>query len=198
MSLKASNLKANIADDKKIQREVREILEKIDDEIKQAHEIHKKFVAVILPVTFTISQYISNSDAQRIIYFNILTSLIDRGFNVRINLKPKATIFEITWFSKEELLEIELQMRLLAKHSGAGRKFADLDAIPQSEDAADNTTDNTQNEDLAMKQLFSEVAIEPSDYYAAKTKPTQPATTPILVSNNQQRKKAPKILIPLS
>ena len=116
MSLKASALKNNEAQKKAVSKELNAILARMDDEIKVAHENGNHRVAVALPITFSIP-YMKNADAQRTIYYHILTSLIERDFKtIEIELKQNATIFHISWLSPEELNQISLQSMLLAKY----------------------------------------------------------------------------------
>jgi hypothetical protein len=116
MSLKAENLKSNESQKKSLTKEVTGILGRIDDELKVGHEQGKHCITSALPITFSIP-YMSNADAQRIIYYRVLVSLLDRGFHVKANLKESSTVFVITWLSNDELQEVELQTALLAKHS---------------------------------------------------------------------------------
>jgi peptide subunit release factor RF-3 len=64
----------------------------------------------------------SNTDAQRIIYYKVLTSLLDREFNVKVQLEDTSSIFHIRWLSDDEEKDIELQHSLLAKHTINKRK----------------------------------------------------------------------------
>jgi hypothetical protein len=114
MSLKATSLKSNDSQKKNIKKEVNTILGHLDDELKLAHEQGKHSISLSLPITFAIP-YMSNTDAQRAIYYKILVSLIDREFIPTIKLKKDSTIFHITWLSDEEHKEIDLQNTLLAK-----------------------------------------------------------------------------------
>ena len=116
MSLKAENLKSNESQKKSLAKEVTGILGRIDDELKVGHEQGKHRINSALPITFSIP-YMSNADAQRIIYYRVLTSLLERGFHVKTCLKESSTVFIITWLSNDELQEVELQTALLAKHS---------------------------------------------------------------------------------
>lgn len=116
MSLKAENLKSNESQKKSLAKEVTGILGRIDDELKVGHEQGKHQIIAALPITFSIP-YMSNADAQRIIYYRVLTSLLDREFHVKVSLKDTSTLFIITWLSNDELQDIELQTALLAKHS---------------------------------------------------------------------------------
>lgn len=116
MSLKASSLKKNNAQIKAIGSELVHILNKIDDDLKIAHDDGRKSAVVSVPINFSIP-YMKNSDAQRIIYYKILRSLLDRGFHPRIELKKTATVFNVSWLSDEEKDEIKVQNTLLAKYT---------------------------------------------------------------------------------
>lgn len=116
MSLRANVLKSNESQKKSISKEVKAILGQIDDELKAAHECGRHEIGISVPITFSIP-YMSNADAQRIIYYKILASLLEREFNVEIDLRKNATFFQVTWLSNDELAEVELQNTLLAKHT---------------------------------------------------------------------------------
>lgn len=121
MSLKASALKSNDAQRNSVSKEARAILGHIDDELKVAHDQNRHNVSITVPITFAIP-YMSNKDAQRVIYYKILTSLLDREYNVTIQLEDDSTVFHIKWLSDEEEKEIELQNALLAKHTVSRKK----------------------------------------------------------------------------
>jgi hypothetical protein len=116
MSLKANALKSNEAQKKSIAKDVTSILGQMDDELKAAHDSGRHSVSISLPITFSIP-YMNNTDAQRIIYYKVLTSLLERDFNVEIDLRKNSTFFIVTWLSSDELSELELQNALLAKHT---------------------------------------------------------------------------------
>ena len=116
MSVKANSLKNNSSKNKLIQKEITSILGSIDDEIKISYDKDDYSVNVSVPITFSIP-YMSNKNAQRVIYSKILESLISRDFNVKIHLSDDKTIFNITWLSDEEKKDIEYQNILLAKYT---------------------------------------------------------------------------------
>lgn len=116
MSVKASSLKYNDNKRKAIKKEVSTILQYIDDEIKKAYDCDKRTVSVLLPIQFSIP-YMSNSTAQRIIYFEILTSLLDRDFCVEIDISKDKALFDVTWYTREEIAEIDHQITVIANHS---------------------------------------------------------------------------------
>lgn len=113
--IRADSLKSNEAQKRAIHKEATTILSHIDDELKTAHDQGKHGISLTVPITFSIP-YMSNKDAQRAIYYKILTSLLDRQFEVKIELADSSSIFHITWISKEEAHDIELQNTLLAKY----------------------------------------------------------------------------------
>lgn len=116
MSLKASVLKVNDSKRKIIKKEVMHILQYIDDEIKKAYDQDKHSVSVSLPIVFSLP-HMSNSTAQRIIYYDVLTNLLDREFSVEIDITPDKAIYDITWYNKEERDEINHQMTVLARNT---------------------------------------------------------------------------------
>ena len=116
MSLKADILKLNPNKIKAINKEVTNILVMIDNEIKSAYDRDECRVNVSVPITITIP-YMSNKNAQRVVYSKILDSLLERGFIVKISLTKDLSVFHITWLSDDEQKEIDLQNALLAKYS---------------------------------------------------------------------------------
>ena len=119
MSIKADVLKLNPNKLKAINKDVTNILARIDDEIKSAYDRDECKVSVTVPITFNIP-YMSNKNAQRTIYHRILESLLNRGFIVKIYLSKTQSIFHITWLSDDEQKERELQNAVLAKFSATG------------------------------------------------------------------------------
>lgn len=98
-----------------INREVNDILERIDFEMKIAYEAGKHMVNCSVPIHFSIPNML-NADAQREIYSRLLDSLKKRGFFVRWHTSNPNVIFQISWLSDEEHREIERKMRMLAEH----------------------------------------------------------------------------------
>lgn len=118
MSLKANSLKSNEGQKRAIMKEVGTILASIDDEINISRERRdpRHSIGIRVPITFDIP-YMSNKDAQRSIYYKILTSLLERDFIVKIQLEDNESIFHVTWLSEDDEKEIELQNALIAKHT---------------------------------------------------------------------------------
>lgn len=116
MSLTASVLKNNDLQKKAVMKEVNTIISRADSDIKIAHEQGKHNVLITVPVLFQIP-YMSVRDAQRIIYYKILQSLLSREFDVKISIRSDVCLFDVTWISSEEQHEIDLQNALLAQYT---------------------------------------------------------------------------------
>ena len=116
MSLRADLLKTNAAKIKSIMKEVNNVLGLIDENIKNAYDQDLSKVVVSVPLLFSIPN-MSNKNAQRVVYYKILESLINRNYDVKICLEKDRTSFIIKWISDEEVKEKQLQNLLLAKHT---------------------------------------------------------------------------------
>ena len=116
MSLRADLLKTNAAKIKSIMKEVNNVLGLIDENIKNAYDQDLSKVVVSVPLLFSIPN-MSNKNAQRVVYYKILESLINRNYDVKICLEKDRTSFIIKWISDEEEKEKQLQNLLLAKHT---------------------------------------------------------------------------------
>lgn len=116
MSLKANSLKSNESQKRAVTKEVNDILGHMDDELKIAHEQGKHSVGIRVPITFAIP-YMTNKDAQRTVYYKILTSLLEREYFVKIQLEDNESIFHVSWLSEDEEKDIDVQNALIAKHT---------------------------------------------------------------------------------
>lgn len=116
MSLQASLLKTNPTKLKHLDSEAKAILLKIDEEINNAYKADKKSINFSVPIIFNI-MYMSNKDAQRGIYYRILSSLLERQYIVKIVLTSTQSIFKISWISEEEETELNTQNMLIAKYT---------------------------------------------------------------------------------
>lgn len=116
MSLKAQTLKSADIQIEAVNREVADILARMDDEIKIEYEAGKHVAHCSVPIHFSIP-YMTNSDAQRHVYVRIVRDLKKRGFDVKIRLGDPTVLFVISWLSDAEHREIDEQMRELAAHT---------------------------------------------------------------------------------
>lgn len=126
MSLTADSLKNNEVQRKAVSREVTMVLAQIDDELKVAHTGGKHYAIVPVPISFGVP-YMTGADSQRCIYFKILDSLIQRGFNVKIKMTKKSTLFIVSWLSDDERKQIQEHNLLLAKHTVKDLKTVDME-----------------------------------------------------------------------
>jgi hypothetical protein len=115
--LQAKQLKRSEAQKKFIRQCINSLLNKIDDDLKIAHEQGLNEAVVSLPTTFEIPYLRSNAEAQRIIYSSIIASLVDRDFIPEIDMRQDVTLITVTWMSTEDKDEILNQHDIIAKYS---------------------------------------------------------------------------------
>jgi len=121
MTCRANSLKSSGIYKAELMQIAKLLIRQVDDEIKAAFDSGKYRVVVSVPVTFQL-KYGKNSDAQRIIYHTLLTSLIERDFLVEIDMQQESTLFNISWVSADEEEEIQMQNMVLARHSVQRKK----------------------------------------------------------------------------
>lgn len=115
--LTANSLKNGDVLKKLIEKEVKIILYSIDDKLRIAYQQGTNHeIKVSLPITFGIPN-MQNKDAQRAVYYRIITSLVERDFQVKIEIKPDKTYIYISWLSDDEKDEIDIQNKVLAEHT---------------------------------------------------------------------------------
>jgi hypothetical protein len=114
--LKVSDIKVNVSENPLIIKEYSVLIKQIDEDILTASRAYKHSVTVTVPIVFSIPN-VQNAAAQRVIYYKILTSLLQRGFETRIDLSSTSAAFIISWISEKEQQEIDAQTNLIAKYS---------------------------------------------------------------------------------
>ncbi len=114
--LRASDLKKSDIIKNALTKELSSIYASVDADIKVAYDQGKKYCVCSVPITYNIP-FMTCADAQRYIYYHVLKSLLDREFRAEMELKKEATLFHVTWLSKEEEDEIEQQNAILAKYT---------------------------------------------------------------------------------
>lgn len=124
MSLTANALKQNPNQKRAIESEVKAILTRVDDELKNAHSMGRHETVCTLPINISIP-YMNNADSQRIVYFKVINSLVERGFHPSIELESERTLLFITWLSTDERKDIKYQSDILAKYTR--KKIRDID-----------------------------------------------------------------------
>jgi hypothetical protein len=120
----ANTLRSNESQKSSLAKEVATIIESMNDEILNAHKEGRHKVTVKVPTQFGIP-YMEKTDAQRDIYYKILTGLLAANFFVAIDMRKDRTLYEIRWITDKEIAEIDAQNTLLAKHRK--KKVQDLE-----------------------------------------------------------------------
>lgn len=116
MSLQAKSLGQNNIQKRALRNTTVEILNRLDEELKIAFHEGKRNIITTLPIIFSIPN-MPDKDAQRIIWSNIINSLIKRDFRVWINPIKSTCVLKVTWLSNEDEAETSRQMDLLVKHT---------------------------------------------------------------------------------
>ena len=98
-----------------LRKSTTDILRSLMDDIRKAKQSYKNSITTRLPITFQIPG-LSNKDAQRILWSNIIKELNKKNYRVKINPKKDSCILQIIWISKEEEYIIKEQMSLIASH----------------------------------------------------------------------------------
>lgn len=110
--LNADDLKINLNIKKLLDVEAKNILGIIDDEIKKAHSLGKHETTVSIPNILRIS-HLTNTEAQREIYYRIIISLLDRKFKPQLTIDEKNTYVNVKWMTETELADVKKQMDLI-------------------------------------------------------------------------------------
>jgi len=112
MSVTAKQLSKTGARGKDLDSVVRENLQIIDDKLLRADRTWGRNVVMHdLPITLTLPG-LGKKDAQRIIYTAILRSLDKRGFDVKILLTKRTTLY-IAWMTDLDVEEVEAMNALI-------------------------------------------------------------------------------------
>jgi hypothetical protein len=101
--LKKNNLyKVTIADN------TREILYHLNTAILSSHDAGQTKVSYKLPVNFKqVDDTISNKELQTAIYYNIITELEKKGYDVKLQFFKDYTLIMISWVVKASMTELE-------------------------------------------------------------------------------------------
>lgn len=112
----ANNLRNNNVQKRQIREYVIEILRRINDELKGAHQEGRHILVTELPIIFGITN-MSEKAAQREIWFKIIECLKNKNYRVSINPREDTCLLKITWFSKEDEAEISHQISVISLHT---------------------------------------------------------------------------------
>ncbi len=92
-----------------------DILRSLMDDIMRAKQGYKNFVVTSVPITYQIPG-LSNKDAQRIVWSNLIKELNEKNYRVRLHPTKDKCKIKITWISREEESVIQEQLNLIASH----------------------------------------------------------------------------------
>lgn len=98
-----------------LRKSTTDILRSLMDDIMKAKQSYKNSTITRLPITFQVPG-LSNKDAQRIIWSNIIKELNKKNYRVKINPAKDSCLIQIIWVSKEEESIIREQLDLIASH----------------------------------------------------------------------------------
>jgi ADP-heptose:LPS heptosyltransferase len=112
----ANNLRHNNVQKRQIREYTIEILRRINDELKTAHQEGKHSLVTELPIIFNITN-MSEKSAQREVWCKVIECLKNKNFRVIINPREDTCLLKITWFSKEDEADINHQMHVIAMHT---------------------------------------------------------------------------------
>lgn len=93
-----------------------EVVRRISQELISAHKEGRHHIITNIPITYNIP-HLSNKDSQRIIWSNIIETIISKNYRIWISPGKDICRIKITWMSPEDETDIKTQMNLIAKHT---------------------------------------------------------------------------------
>ncbi len=114
----ANFLRSNNAQRRQIREYTIEILRRINDELKTAHQEGRHVLISELPIVFNVTN-MSEKAAQREIWCHIIECLKNKNYRVVLNPRDDTCLIKITWFSKDDEAQIKHQQNVIAMHTGS-------------------------------------------------------------------------------
>jgi hypothetical protein len=112
----AKCLRNNNVQKRQIKEILVDILKRIDEELKTAHQEGRNSLMTELPLIFGISNMLER-EAQRVIWYKVIEFLKNKNYIISINPREDTCLLKITWFSKEDFAEIKHQNDVIAMHT---------------------------------------------------------------------------------
>jgi hypothetical protein len=109
--LKNSNVQKRL-----ITNNVIDILRKINEDLHTAQRAGQHKIITEIPIVFDIPN-MSNADAQRAIWSNIIEALKTKNYRIAICPAQKSCKLRITWLSEDDEQTIKYQLQILADHT---------------------------------------------------------------------------------
>jgi hypothetical protein len=112
----AEKLRCGSLQKKQIIEQLKEILKNISSEIKIAYTQGKHEIITGIPTVFEIAS-MTNAEAQRVIWANILLELKKKNYRVKIKHDNASCYLKITWLSENDETEMRAQLQTLIEHN---------------------------------------------------------------------------------
>lgn len=112
----ASKLKKNSLYKVTIAEATREILLQLNSNIMSAHEAGLSRVEFKMPINFRrIDNAVSNQELQTAIYYNVVSELERKEYDVRLGFHKSYTIIKVSWLTKANDTEVSrMQSKLMS------------------------------------------------------------------------------------
>ncbi len=112
----ANNLRHNNVQKRQIREYLVDILKRIDEELKTAHQEGRHELITELPIIFGIS-HMSEKSAQREIWFKVIEYLKNKNYQVVIQPRDDTCLLKLTWFSQKDIAEIKHKITVIDMHT---------------------------------------------------------------------------------
>jgi hypothetical protein len=112
----AKNLRSTNIQKRQIREYTIEILRRINDELKISHNEGKQILVTELPIIFNITN-MSENNARREVWFNIIDCLKNKNYRISINPKPDSCVLKITWVGKEDEIDFKHKINVINLHT---------------------------------------------------------------------------------
>lgn len=114
--INANTLRDSNVQKRAIKENIVEIIRKLNEDLITAHREGKHHIIAEIPIVFDVP-HMSNTNAQRAIWSNIIEILKEKNYRVIININNKCCRLKITWMSQDDEKNITHQTQVIAEHS---------------------------------------------------------------------------------
>jgi hypothetical protein len=112
----ADSLQQTASANSQINDHAMDIIRMLNTKILENHEQGIRYLETTIPHTFPIAG-MGKNDAQREIFYAILTNLLKRKFRIQITLQEKNAKVILAWFGSKDIARIEQQKAILQYYS---------------------------------------------------------------------------------
>jgi hypothetical protein len=132
MSVTAKQLSKSGARGKDVDSIIREQLQIIDDKLLHADRAWgRNIVAIELPSSFNILG-LARQDGQRLVYSTLLRSLLNREFEVRLQMDKARTTLFVAWDADLDQEELDAMNKLIREHRIQAEELAGFRQPPRA------------------------------------------------------------------